>query len=265
MVLNSEFSQIDVIFEDFKIRCPWLSNIQEGCSSREFFNAYYTFSKDEKFKSTWEKWETETREIDSLRRIGKTTKKPCTGYFGMLVEWAIQGQQGDTRRDTDLEDGDIKTLPLIKRNNGTYATKEKPTFTKMGGRDGVGDVMHKTEKGLFYVLFEHSKESVFDRKFLTLVKVNFTQKTKNRFIEDAKYYQQIWEQGDFHKFNTHGNFLYEQGIYKDKTTQFIHLKQGGVGKAKTKKDGSYHMNFVLSTSIAKKIFINELNSYLKNI
>jgi len=50
---------------------------------------------------------------------------------------------------------------------------------------------------------------------------------------------------------------------KNNTTQFIHLKQGGIGKAKIKEDGSYHMNFVLSTSIAKRIFINKLNDYLK--
>lgn len=265
MIINGKFSDINIMFEEFKTQCPWLNNINEGCLSSEFFMAYYSYSKDEEFYQTWKKWEEETRLIDSLRRQGKTKKKPCTGYFGMLVEWALKGEKGDTKRETDLEEGDIKSLPLIKRKNGTYATKEKPTFTKMGGVDGVSDVKHKTEKGLFYILFEHSPKSVFDRKFLTIAKVNFNSQTKLAFTRDASYYQQMWEEGDFSKFNTHGNFLFEQGFYQDKKTQFIHLKQGGVGKAKTKSDGSYHMNFVLSTSIAKKIFIDDLNTYLNKL
>jgi len=265
MIIKSNYSKINIVFEEFKKQCPWLINITEGCSANLFFNAYYEYSKDKAFKLCWDYWEKETRRIDDLRRNKKTTKKPCTGYFGMLVEWAIKGKQGDTRRETDLEEGDIKTLALLKRKNGTYATKEKPTFTKMSGKNGVRDVLHKTKKGLFYFLFEHSSKCVFDRKFLTIVKINFTPETKRCFIQDASYYQEIWNGGDFSKFNTHGNFLFEQGFYKDKKTQLIHLKQGGVGKEKMKDDGSYHMNFVLSTSVAKKIFIDDLNSYLSNI
>ena len=70
--------------------------------------------------------------------------------------------------------------------------KKNQHLLKWVGVDGVSDVKHKTEKGLFYILFEHSPKSVFDRKFLTIAKVNFNSQTKLAFTRDASYYQQMW-------------------------------------------------------------------------
>jgi hypothetical protein len=133
MIINGKFSDINIMFEEFKTQCPWLNNINEGCLSSEFFMAYYSYSKDEEFYQTWKKWEEETRLIDSLRRQGKTKKKPCTGYFGMLVEWALKGEKGDTKRETDLEEGDIKSLPLIKRKMELMPLKKNQHLLKWVG------------------------------------------------------------------------------------------------------------------------------------
>ena len=37
MIINGKFSDINIMFEEFKTQCPWLNNINEGCLSSEFF------------------------------------------------------------------------------------------------------------------------------------------------------------------------------------------------------------------------------------
>lgn len=249
---------IKLTFDLEKENNPLLSHLEEGSTD------YFSNSPREELVAKYLKYKTTTEELDVLRRSGKTTKKACTGYFGFLWEDLLNnqpGKGGDRNPDRSEEHimgaGDNKAYVVNLKKNGTFGFKEKPTITQIDFSKGREVVKSKLAKGLHIGLFLHNPKSVFNRTFLTTLHWTPSNEELNQMLSEAEWYQKIAEEKGYGVFNTHANFLYEQGIYSKKGIQLIHLKQGGNGKDKMKEDGSYHMNFALSNSVGNKLILQD--------
>lgn len=259
---------IKFTFESEKSTNPNLSHLTEGSYN------YFSDSPRKELVAKYLEYKNITEEKDKQRRSGKSKTKACTGYFGFLWEDLINnkpGKGGDRNPDRDdshiMGSGDNKAYVVNIRKNKTFGFKEKPTITQIDFNKGEEVVKNKLSKGLHIGLFVHHPKSVFKRMFLTTFHWTPSNEELNQMLFEAKCYQNIAKEKGYEVFNTHSNFLYEQGIYPKKGIQLIHLKQGGNGKAKMKEDGSYHMNFALSNSVGNKLILQdkELELKLKNI
>ena len=260
-------TNVNFSFEKLKKNNSRLSHVNEGCY--DYFDSY----PNVEFQLKYKKWKQETEIKNKIRQANTQKMKPgeCkdkanTGAFGQLFEEMITGKKSSPSRKTDTKDGDIKSNPIVKKKSGGWSFKEKPTICKIGLDDSVEVVKNKLEKGLVMGLFQHNPKSVFNRKFLTVIKLTFSSLLMKRILEDVKHYQDIIKKKGFGILNTHTHFLYEQGIYKSKD-QIIHAKQGGRGKKQMKKDGTYHVNFSIANSVANKLILQNLTleNYLNNI
>jgi len=249
---------IKFTFDLEKENNPLLSHLQEGSTD------YFSNSPLKELREKFIQYKTITEEMDALRRKGKTTQKACTGYFGFLWEYLMNnqpGRGGDRNPDRDethiMGKGDIKAYVINQKSDGSFGFKEKPTLTKIDFSDSKEVVKNKLASGLHIGLFLHDSKSVFNRIFLTPIHWVPSDEELEQMLFEAETYQKIKEEKGYGVFNTHSNFLYEQGIYSQKGKQLIHLKQGGNGKANIKEDGSYHMNFAISNSVANKLILQD--------
>lgn len=235
-----------------------LSHLQEGSTD------YFSNSPREELVKKYMQYKTTTEEMDALRRAGKTKEKACTGYFGFLWEDLMNnqpGKGGDRNPDRDenhvMGKGDNKSYVVTQKRNGSFGFKEKPTLTQIDFSKGKEVIKSKLASGLHIGLFLHNPKSVFNRVFLTTIHWTPSNEELEQMLFEAEAYQKIKEEKGYGVFNTHSNFLYEQGVYSQKGKQLIHLKQGGNGKANMKEDGSYHMNFAISNSVANKLILQD--------
>jgi len=249
---------IKFTFDLEKANNPLLSHLQEGSTD------YFSNSPRKELVGKYIQYKTTTEEMDTLRRAGKTAKKACTGYFGFLWEDFLNNQPGrggdrnpDRSENHIMGKGDNKSNIISQKKNGTFGFKEKLTITQIDFSKSNEVIKSKLASGFHIGLFLHNPKSVFKRIFLTTIHWTPSNEELEQMLFEAEAYQKIKEEKGYGVFNTHTNFLYEQGIYSQKGKQLIHLKNGGNGKAKMKEDGSYHMNFAISNSIANKLILQD--------